>query len=54
MALKVNPAYIDAFYMSGLCEEAKSNYKEARIFYNQVLGLNASHELAKKGLARIK
>jgi tetratricopeptide (TPR) repeat protein len=52
MATKVNPTYADAYYMLGLCEETANNTKGARLYYNQVLGINASHELALKALKR--
>lgn len=52
-ALKINPVYADAQYMVGYCLEQKGNKSDALDCYKKTITINARHELAMAGIARL-
>jgi len=53
-AIAVDPTYADAYYMRGLCAEARRDFSNARYFYQQTLNLKPEHKLAQDGLHRLE
>lgn len=53
-AVNLNTKYTDAHYYLGLCYEEIKEYEKALKEYEEVLKLSPEHELAKKGIFRIK
>jgi len=53
IAIRVAPTYADAYYMRGLCYEAKKDYVMAKVDYKQCLTFKEDHTQAKGALKRI-
>ncbi|MBP9187356.1 MAG: tetratricopeptide repeat protein [Bacteroidia bacterium] len=52
--IRIEPGFVDAYYMRGLCYELEKNWEDARINYQYALELEPEHALAKPALAAIK
>ncbi len=54
IAVQVAPTYTDAYYMRGLCSEAKGENEKALEDYKQVLHIDGNHTMALRGLTRVR
>ena len=54
IAVSVAPQYADAYYMIGLCAEVNDDNAKAINYYDQTLKIKGNHELAIKGLNRLR
>ncbi len=52
--IRIEPGFVDAYYMRGLCYELEKNWEDARVNYQYALELEPEHPLAKPALAAIK
>ncbi len=53
-AIKYDPKYAEAYYMRGLCSEAKARDREAIADFEYALSLKPDYRLAEMGIERVK
>jgi tetratricopeptide (TPR) repeat protein len=53
-AIKVEPRYADAYYNRGFAYELKQKRQAAKADYENALRIQPEHNLAQKGLIRVK